>query len=169
MADYKNIIPFIKRFEGGYANHPNDRGGCTNMGVTIATYRSYYGRSKTCNDLRKLTEEQWRHIFKSGFWDRIKGDQIECQSVANMIVDYVWASGVYGIKYTQQILGVYADGKVGAKTLAAINNYPNQKELFDKIKQRRLDHFAAIVKNNPSQKVFYKGWCNRVNSLKWIG
>lgn len=169
MADYRNIIPFIKSHEGGYVNHPNDKGGCTNMGVTISTYRSYYGKTKTCYDLKKLTDEQWNNIFKNGYWDKIKGDQIVCQSVANIFVDYVWCSGSYGIKYTQQVLGVFADGKVGPKTISAINNYPDQKELFEKIRQRRLDHFVAIVKKNPSQRVFYKGWCNRVNSFKWIG
>lgn len=169
MADYRNIIPFIKRFEGGYVNHPNDKGGCTNMGVTISTFRQYYGRNKTCEDLRKLTEEQWQYIFKKGFWDRIQGDKIECQSVANMIVDYVWASGVYGIKYVQKLLGVSADGLIGSKTLQAINSYPSSKELFERIRQRRLDHFDAIVKNNPSQKVFLKGWKRRVNSMDWVG
>ena len=169
MADYRNIIPFIKRFEGGYVNHPNDKGGCTNMGVTISIFRQYYGRNKTCEDLRKLTEEQWQYIFKKGFWDRIQGDKIECQSVANMIADYVWASGVYGIKYVQKLLGVSADGIIGAKTLLAINSYPSSKELFERIRQRRLDHFDAIVKNNPSQKVFLKGWKRRVNSMDWVG
>lgn len=169
MADYRNIIPFIKRWEGGYVNHPNDKGGCTNMGVTISTFRQYYGRNKTCEDLRKLTEEQWQYIFKKGFWDRIQGDKIECQSVANMIADYVWASGVYGIKYVQKLLGVSADGVIGAKTLQAINSYPSSKELFERIRQRRLDHFDAIVKNNPSQKVFLKGWKRRVNSMDWVG
>lgn len=169
MADYRNIIPFIKRFEGGYVNHPNDKGGCTNMGVTISTFRQYYGRNKTCEDLRKLTEEQWQYIFKKGFWDRIQGDKIECQSVANMIADYVWASGVYGIKYVQKLLGVSADGLIGSKTLQAINSYPSSKELFERIRQRRLDHFDAIVKNNPSQKVFLKGWKRRVNSMDWVG
>ena len=169
MADYRNIIPFIKRFEGGYVNHPNDKGGCTNMGVTISTFRQYYGRNKTCEDLRKLTEEQWQYIFKKGFWDRIQGDKIECQSVANMMADYVWASGVYGIKYVQKLLGVSADGLIGSKTLQAINSYPSSKELFERIRQRRLDHFDAIVKNNPSQKVFLKGWKRRVNSMDWVG
>ena len=169
MADYRNIIPFIKRFEGGYVNHPNDKGGCTNMGVTISTFRQYYGRNKTCEDLRKLTEEQWQYIFKKGFWDRIQGDKIECQSVANMMADYVWASGVYGIKYVQKLLGVSADGLIGSKTLQAINSYPSSKELFERIRQRRLDHFDAIVKNNPSQKVFLKGWKRRVKSMDWVG
>ena len=41
MADIKNLIPFILKWEGGFANDPTDRGGATNKGVTIATYEAY--------------------------------------------------------------------------------------------------------------------------------
>ena len=167
MADYKKLIPFIKKWEGGYANHPNDRGGCTNSGVTISTYRTFYGSKKTCEDLKKMTDDQWEHIFKTGFWDRWKADQIENQSIANLVVDWVWASGVHGIKYPQEVLGVYPDGIVGPKTLKAINDYPNQKELFQKLWDRRKKHFEDIVKKSPSQKVFLKGWLRRISDLKY--
>ena len=116
-----------------------------------------------------MTEEQWNYIFKVHFWDRWQADKIESQSIANIVVDWVWASGIYGIKYPQQILGVTADGKVGPQTLAAINGYPNQKELFQKLWNRRKKHFEDIVKNRPASKVFLKGWMNRLNDFKWVG
>ena len=40
MADIKNLIPFILKWEGEFANDPTDRGGATNKGVTIATYEA---------------------------------------------------------------------------------------------------------------------------------
>lgn len=169
MANYKLLIPTTKKWEGGYVNHPNDKGGCTNSGVTISTFRSYYGSKKNCDDLKKMTEEQWNHIFKSGYWDRWKADLINNQSIANLVVDWVWGSGVYGIKYPQQVLGVVADGIVGKKTLAAINDYPNQEELFKKLWDRRKKHFEDIVKRNPSQKVFLKGWLRRLADFKYQG
>lgn len=167
MADYTKLIPIIKKWEGGYANHPLDKGGCTNSGVTISTFRYYFGKGKTCDDLKKMTSEQWNFIFKQGFWDKWKADEIKSQAIANLVVDWVWASGVYGIKYVQRVLGVADDGIVGKKTLAAINEYPSQKDLFGKIWARRKKHFDDIVKKNPSQKVFLKGWYNRLNAFKW--
>ena len=167
MADYKKLIPIIKQWEGGYVNHPLDKGGCTNSGVTISTYRSYYGKNQTCDNLKKMTDYQWEVIFKNSYWNRWLADKINSQAIANLVVDWVWGSGVWGIKYPQQVLGVVADGIVGKKTLAAINDYPNQKELFLKLWNRRKAHFEAIVKRNPSQKVFLKGWMNRLNSFKW--
>ena len=170
MSDYKKLKPIVRKWEGNaFVNHPADPGGATKWGVTIATFRSIYGRSKTVNDLKNMTEEQWNYIFKVHFWDRWQADKIESQSIANIVVDWVWASGIYGIKYPQQILGVTADGKVGPKTLAAINGYPNQKELFQKLWNRRKKHFKNIVKNRPASKVFLKGWMNRLNDFKWVG
>lgn len=168
MADYKKLIPIIKRWEGGYVNHPLDKGGCTNSGVTISAYRYAFGKSKTCEDLKNMKDEEWEYIFKTNYWNRWCADQINSQAIANICVDYVWASGVYGIKYVQQILGVVVDGIVGQKTLAALNGYKNQKQLFEKIWARRKKHFDDIVKRNPSQKVFLKGWYNRLNSFKWF-
>lgn len=168
MADYTRLIPIIKRWEGGWSNHPLDKGGCTNSGVTISTYRFHFGKNKTCEDLKKMTEDEWNYIFKTGYWDKWKADEINSQAIANICVDFLWASGVYGIKYIQRILGVAADGIVGPKTLAAINGYKTQKELFYKIWNRRKTHFEAIVKKNPSQQVFLRGWMNRLNAFKWF-
>ena len=44
MADYRKLVPFIKKWEGGFSNHPQDRGGATNKGVTFSTYRMVYGK-----------------------------------------------------------------------------------------------------------------------------
>lgn len=168
MADYKKLIPIIKKWEGTFVNHPLDKGGCTNSGITIGTYRAYFGKTKTCNDLKKMSENEWGYIFKTGYWNKWKADLINNQSIANLLVDWVWGSGSYGIKYPQQVLGVTADGVVGPKTLAAINNYPNQKELFEKLWNRRKKHFEDIVKKNPNQKVFLKGWLRRIADFKYF-
>lgn len=171
MAYYGKLIPIIKKWEGGYSSDPRDKGngatGCTNSGVTLTTYRSYYGSTKTCVDLKKMTNEQWENIFKRGFWDRWKADEIKNQSIANLLVDWVWASGIYGIKYPQQVLKTTIDGIVGKNTLAAINNYPNQEALFKLLWNRRKKHFEDIVKRNPSQRIFLRGWLGRLYDFKY--
>lgn len=169
MARPDLLKPIIRKWEGGIADHPNDPGGLTKWGITFDTFRNYYGRYKTRQDLINMTEAQWDEIFKKMFWDRWKADQIESQSIANLVVDWLWASGVYGIKYPQSVLNVSVDGQVGPKTLSAINSYRNQKELFDKLWQRRKKHFEDIVRNRPASKVFLKGWLNRLNDFRWVG
>lgn len=167
MADYKKLIPIVLKWEGGYAGNIDGK-TCTMKGVTLEVFQKYYGRTKGCTDLKKITNQQWETIFKNGYWDKWKADTINNQSIANLLVDWTWTSGTYGIKYPQQVLGVTADGVVGPKTIAAINNYPNQKELFTKLWNRRKKHFESIANANPNSKKFLKGWLNRLNDLKYI-
>lgn len=166
MANIRLIVPHIKRWEGGYVCHPNDRGGCTNMGVTLATYRSFYGVKKTCADLQGLTEREWIHIFRAGYWDALKADRIENDSLALLCVDWCYMSGTKNaITRIQTAIGTTPDGIVGSKTLAILNGMP--MECFAKIWNARYFHFKSIVERNPSQGVFLKGWLNRLNSIKY--
>lgn len=168
MADYKKLKPFILRWEGGFVNDKDDLGGATNKGITIATFRSVYGQNKTASDLRAMTDEQWTHIFKKFYWDKWRADEIRDQSVANILVDWVWASGAYGIKIPQSMLRVTIDGIVGAKTIAAVNA-KDGKTFFDEIKKERIAFIDRICNSRPQNKKFKKGWLNRINSLKYGG
>lgn len=165
MADYKKLKPFVLKWEGGYSNRKYDGGGPTNKGITIATFRQYYGKGKTINDLKRLTDAQWDYIFLHGFWNPFHADEITSQSIANICVDWAWASGtVTAIRQVQKILRVTADGKVGKITLAALNG-TNKKAIFEAIKARRIEFVENIVKRDPTQKVNLNGWKNRINSI----
>ena len=168
MADKNKLIPIIKRWEGGYSDNPNDRGGATNSGVTLAVYQSVYGKNKTKNDLKKMTNEQWNYIFTKLYWNKWKADDIKNQSIANILVDWVWMSGYGTIKKIQSLFGLTADGIVGNKTISYINSH-DQEEVFNKIWNRRKQFYESLVKNNPSQKVFLKGWMNRLNTYRFQG
>ena len=168
MADYRKLKPFILKWEGGYVNDKDDLGGATNKGVTLATFRSVYGQDKTATDLRNMTDQQWEVIFKKHFWDKWRADEITDQSVANILVDWLWASGAYGIKIPQRVLGVSVDGIVGAKTIAAVNA-KDGKSFFKEIRQERIDFIDRICTSRPQNKKFRKGWLNRINSLKYGG
>lgn len=159
-------MPFILKWEGGFVNDPYDRGGATNKGVTIGTFQSFYP-GKTVDDLKRITDEQWLTIFKSGYWNPWQADQIKNQAIANILVDWAWASGARtAIRKVQELLGVAADGLVGNETLSAINGQ-DAEELFDRIKVARYDFVDAIVKRDPSQKRFINGWKNRIKSIKY--
>lgn len=164
MAQAEILQPHILSWEGGFVNDPADAGGATNKGITLATYRRVFGNNRTVADLKKMTDYEWLLIFKKYYWDKWKADQINDQSIANLLVGWVWGSGKYGITIPQKLLGVVADGIVGAKTLAAVNNYPDQKKLFDLLKARKEKYLRDICVSRPANKKFLKGWLRRLNS-----
>jgi lysozyme family protein len=170
MADPKKLIPFILKWEGGFVNDPDDLRGATNKGITIGTFGEYRKRkglpSPTVQDIKNLSDKDWYEIFKTLYWDRWKADEIKSQSVADILVDWVWASGVHGIKRPQRILGVSPDGIVGSKTIAAINA-ADPKKLFDAIKADRAKFIDEICKARPKNEKYRKGWMNRINAIKY--
>ncbi|GAA6349586.1 glycoside hydrolase family 108 protein [Phocaeicola dorei] len=172
MADVKKLAPFILKWEGGWVNDPDDLGGATNMGVTIGTYETYCRKKgypkPTIERLKNLTKEEWTEILKTMYWDRWKADEIKSQSIADILVDFVWASGAHGIKVPQDLVGVIPDGIVGPKTLAAVNSR-NPRELFDQIKIARFDFIEDICRKRPANNKFKRGWMNRINDIKFEG
>lgn len=199
MANVDLLIPFILHFEAGvaaadlslplpqifekarrrgFANDPLDSGGATMCGVTIATYRQYRKQqgysSTTVADLKNISYQAWRAILKKMYWDRWQADRIRSLGLANILVDWVWASGVHGIKEPQKILGrafpeVTADGIVGAKTLNAVNSYAPQEDLFNLIHNARTTFVENIVRRNPSQRKWLNGWLRRINAIRFDG
>lgn len=173
MANVSVLAPFILSWEGGYSDHPKDKGGATNMGVTLSTLRAVgydkNGDGKTDEiDLKQLTSRDVTEAFlKPYFWDKCQADKIKSQSVANILVDWTWASGGNAVKGVQKLLKVQADGIVGEQTLSAINNAGNARLLFASIKRARAAFLKRIVEKHPEQEVFLKGWLRRLNAINY--
>ncbi len=189
MANVEKLVPFIIQFEAGvtpagltgeklfekarktgYTNDPDDLGGATMVGVTIATYKEYCRKKgypvPTIDRLRNMTYAQWLDILKTMFWDRWQADKIANQSVAEILVDWVWASGKYGITIPQQVLGVTVDGVVGPKTLAALNKQ-NPAQFFARIVAERKAYIDRICASRPVNNKYKRGWLNRLNAIKF--
>lgn len=168
MANVQKLVPFILKWEGGFVNDPDDLGGATNKGVTFATYKQYIKKKgmpePTIEDLKGVTDAEWTEILKTMYWDRWQADKIQNQSLANILVDWVWASGNNGIKRPQKILGVTVDGIVGEKTLTALNAQ-DPRSLFEAIKADRIKFIDEICKARPANEKFRKGWLNRINDF----
>lgn len=172
MANISILAPFILSFEGGYVNDPHDPGGATNRGVTIATWRQV-GYDKDGDgdidvaDLKLITaDDAVNRVMKPHYWDRCQADRIKSQSIANLFVDWVWASGKNGITGVQKILGVEVDGIVGEKTLAALNA-SEPRALFDQILRARTLFIDQIIARRPTSARYRNGWLRRLNGIRF--
>ena len=167
MANFNVFLRKLLRLEGGYVNHKNDRGGCTNKGVTLNTFKKYYGSVMDCDDLRNITEDQVGYIYKNGYWDPCWGDKIQCSKIAQLLVDWAVNSGTKtAIKGIQKIVGTDVDGIMGPMTLNAINTFP-AKDLFDALKETRKNFYYDLVEKDETQEVFLEGWMNRLDEYEW--
>jgi lysozyme family protein len=190
MANIDLLMPKILKWEGGFGIDPVDKGGATNMGITLQNWK-LYGYDKDgdgdvdVDDLKIITKDDFEKFFKAHYWDHYwKADNINNQSVANILVDWCYNSGGWGVKIPQTILGCVSDGIVGTKTLGLVNT-SNQQDLFQKIWDARKKFYSDIVdksiteykKINPNptekdllshtQKRFLAGWLNRLNDYKF--
>ena len=170
MAKLELLSPKIAKWEGGYVNDPTDKGGVTNMGVTISTWQQVgYDKNHDghidSSDIKLLNKDDFKFVLKK-YWNIWQADKINNQSIANILVDWVWGSGKWGVIIPQRLLGLQDDGVVGDITLSHLNQL-NQKELHQTIFNARLKFLDDIVKKNPSQQKFIKGWKNRLNDFKF--
>ena len=105
--------------------------------------------------------EMVQAFYKKEFWDKARLDEVVSQQIANEI----FIAGVnMGMKkavmLAQRLVCVPADGIMGPKTLAAINKYDDVAfdEMYDVLE---TDHYDMIIANNPSKRIYAKGWRNR--------
>jgi type VI secretion system secreted protein VgrG len=165
MADFTTALRYTLRHEGGWVDHPDDPGGATNFGITLATAKSH-GIS-TAQALRGITQGQVAAIYKSDYWFF---DGIASQRVATKVFDMAVNIGPkMAIKYLQGILVVFGetlavDGVFGPVTEAATNRC-KPDELLDRLCRVSEAHYSAIVAKRPKSAKFLSGWIKRARGV----
>ena len=159
---------FCRSYEGGYSNHPNDKGGPTMAGVTLTTFKEFRKAkglaAPTVNDLKNITAKEWDAVLRWHTWDRIKCDEFKSQWVAYLLADCCWMSGRGYIKRVQSLYGLTADGIVGPKTLAKLNSL-DQRALFNTLWKQRETFYRGI--GTGKNAVFLKGWLRRLKAVRY--
>ncbi|CAD8211508.1 unnamed protein product [Paramecium pentaurelia] len=158
-------LKYIKESEGGDSNHKNDKGGATRQGLSQNAYNLYQkelgnkGQVKSVFELKnEEIEDFYYHQYK-----KYKVDKIEDINSRYLYYDAVILSGPgRAARMAQSACNIKVDGCFGKQSIASVNSM-DQKEFQNKFINIKRNHFHNIVKNKPDQKVFLKGWLNRLD------
>lgn len=165
MTNFDFAFGFSIKHEGGFVDHELDRGGATKYGITINTLSKWRQKEVTIDDVRDLSLEEAKNIYRAWYFNPLKLDQCYNAVTSTIIFDQAINRGTHTVaKEIQFLLGVKQDGIIGPKSLQALNEV-NQKEFqieFFKVSQLS---YVNIVQNRPNQTVFLKGWINRTHEI----
>lgn len=175
-ASFDAFFPTFLRHAGGFVDDPADPGGAMNKGVTMQrfqqTSKELLGIPPTLDNLKALSDAQAGIIHKATEWDKVAGDQIALQELANVVFDF-YAEGYAGdaIKLLQSTLNdLGASPKVSLSsnwtpaTLTALNK-ADQKVVYAKYKDGRKKYYNDLVARRPELGKYLKGWIARVDSF----
>ena len=158
QANYDKCLETILHHEGGYVNHPKDPGGETNLGVTKRVYEEFGGTK----DMKDLTVEDVAPIYKKGYWDKMKGDDLPT-GLDLCVFDFgVNAGPGRAAKYLQTMIGTVADGGIGPNTLAKLKEYVDEHGLaksIDNYQEARQAYYEKLS----TFDTFGRGWTRRVD------
>lgn len=157
------IVNAIIQREGDYVDHPADKGGPTRWGVTLETLTVFRGKACNADDVRHLSVNEARDIYKQKYIVNAKFGQLKDDRLKAFVIDSAVNHGiVMAVKLLQRAVGVPDDGILGPVTLEAIEEKGSIKTHLRMIGQRGI-FYGRIVKKDPSQCVFIEGWMNRLN------
>ncbi|WP_353545328.1 glycosyl hydrolase 108 family protein, partial [Klebsiella pneumoniae] len=143
---FSKISSVILQHEGGYVNDPNDRGGETNMGITIATWRAYapsdLGIEATTNTLRNMTKEQAEIIYYNHYWEPKGFCKLETIKIASMLYDWTITSGravtqVRKMLHNEYNINLVVSNTMDDDMIHCINAIEDQEQLLSRIAEVR--------------------------------
>lgn len=141
---FDKALQFVLKWEGGYVNDPNDKGGATNKGITQRTYNAWLSsKGKNLKDVRHITDSEVREIYYNNYWLKAGCDKMS-EKFAILAFDTAVNMGVSRVR----------------EFLNYAKYVSTDKFIIARI--RKYNDFAKVG----NQKVFLQGWLNRVLDLE---
>lgn len=162
MADFLPAFEKMIVREGGYVLHtvPGDTGGQTYAGIARNKNPQWPGW-QVIDQGGTPDAQQVRAFYRDKFWDANKLGSISSQRVASTVFDFGVNAGVgTAAKLAQVVVSTTPDGRIGPKTLDAINAYPPDLFLAH-YTLAKIARYRDIVRRDRSQSKFLLGWLNR--------
>lgn len=123
MANFEKALELVLKNEGGYVNDPNDNGGETYKGISrranpqwsgwkiIDGYKKKYKDFKKKLDSDNELQKCVKSLYRSNYWNPIKGDDLVHQDMAEEMFDAAVNFGITkAIKLAQKTVGFEQSG-----------------------------------------------------------
>ena len=170
--NYDKIIDGILAVEKGYVDHPNDRGGPTNFGITQAVARAngYQG------DMRGMPVSLARKIYANRYINEPKFDQIAAvnESIAEELIDTGVNMGpsvsavflqrwLNGFNSERRYADLFVDGRLGTLSISALSAFlkwrgsEGAKVMLKALNGLQATRYLEIAEKNLSQRDFIYG------------
>jgi len=165
VSDFDDSFAHVLGVEGDYSNNPFDSGGPTKYGITQDTLSSYRGKPCYEADVKNLSLNEAKMIYRARYWNTLNLDDINNNDLATVIFEQAVNRGaVTAAKQIQNLCGVKEDGMIGPKSIESINLKPPLGLAFKFICASQ-ESYCRIVQKNPTQAVFITGWIKRTHKL----
>lgn len=185
MANFKDAMEILESLE--FSNSTNilhknrTENGLTFYGIYENAFKEWQGweiiraeLAKNGENIKKTSEilsknQQLKamayNFYKVNFWDKIQGDKITTQEIAEKIFTFCVNVGVKnGVKIAQRAAKVEPDGIFGYNTLNALNLI-NFNDFATDFFNYAKNYYEKIVQNNPAKAIFLNGWIKRIKSV----
>ena len=153
LTEFEEIIEVVLHHEGGYVHDPKDLGGETNFGIAKRFYPN--------EDIKNLTKDRAKDIYKQDYWDKNKVESLP-EQLRHIFFDMCVNQGKSrGVKILQRAANakgknLKVDGGLGPKTIAAMDGVE-----LDRVRAYRIKYYADLVTRKPDLEKFYYGWFRR--------
>lgn len=189
MSKYKDFtfdraVNFVLKKEGGYVNHPNDKGGETNLGITKATAlanKDIWAKHNWNGNMKTLPVSFAKEVYRRNYWDKIKGDTL--LEIHPLLADHMFDLAVNSgptvpTKHLQEALNLLndrqkdykdtgVDGKIGPGTFTALRAFAKRRgeqgleDLVLTLVAMQTRLYLSLSANNETQEAFTNGWLRR--------
>jgi lysozyme family protein len=156
--NFRDCLELVLKHEGGFVNHPKDPGGMTNLGVTKKVWEDWIGHEVDEKAMRALTPAIVAPMYEMKYWRTSYCEKLPRGLDLLVFSMAVNAGSGRSVKLLQDAIGVVADGVIGPRTMAQINQ-SNVETLIDKFSEAR----TAFYKGLKTFPVFGKGWLSRTD------
>lgn len=167
--------------EGGYSNHPADKGGPTRWGVTEQVARAY----GYAGDMKAFPRESAVEIYRKRYWIEPRFDKVA--AIYPRIAEEIFDTGInmgtgVATGFLQRALNVLnreasdypdiaVDNRIGPMTLTVLKGFKAKRGaageavLLKALEALQGERYLALAEKRPANEAFLYGWlANRIGN-----